>query len=83
MTSDLQLAVELAEQAGRLTLDYFSRNRFRFSPKEMQHLSRKRIEKLKSLYGPLLPPGILMTDCLAKNLMNVLPLISVVGLLIL
>ena len=25
MTSDLQLAVELAEQAGRLTLDYFSR----------------------------------------------------------
>ncbi len=26
MTSDLQLAVELAEQAGRLTLDYFSRN---------------------------------------------------------
>ena len=25
MTSDLQLAIELAEQAGRLTLDYFSR----------------------------------------------------------
>ena len=25
MTQDLQLAVELAEQAGRLTLDYFSR----------------------------------------------------------